>query len=47
MEVHISDARKVYTTSDPNEVNEMLEDGWLLADVTRGNLKYLFLLIKV
>lgn len=47
MEINIRDARKVYTTSDEGKVNEMLQDGWTLVDVTRGNLKYLFLLVKV
>lgn len=47
MEVNIQDAYKVATTSDPDEVNKMLEEGWRLADVTRGNLKYLFLLIRL
>lgn len=47
MEINIQDANEVYTTTDPNEVNEMPVTGWVLADVTRGNLKYLFLLIRL
>ncbi|WP_270167499.1 hypothetical protein [Paenibacillus sp. SYP-B4298] len=47
MEINIQDAREVFTTTDEVAVNSMLKDGWILADVTRGNLKYLFLLIRL
>ncbi|WP_165867284.1 hypothetical protein [Paenibacillus pinisoli] len=47
MEINVSDAKEVFTTADEEKVNEMLNEGWVLADVTRGNLKYLFLLVRV
>lgn len=47
MEINVSDAKEVFTTVDEEKVNELLDDGWVLADVTRGNLKYLFLLVRI
>jgi hypothetical protein len=47
MDIHPIDVQEVYTTSDEEKVNEMLRDGWILLDATRGNLKYLFLLARI
>ncbi len=47
MEIRIEDAKEVYTTTSEEDVNEKLNDGWTLIDVTRGNLKYLFLLVRI
>lgn len=47
MDINLVDAKEVFTTSDEEQVNQMIKEGWNLVDVTRGNLKYLFLLIRV
>lgn len=47
MEINLTDAKEVFTTSNEEEVNQMIEEGWHLIDVTRGNLKYLFLLVRI
>ncbi len=47
MEISFSDVKEIYQTSDEEKVNELLDEGWILADATRGNLKYLFLLVRV
>ncbi|MFD2116387.1 hypothetical protein ACFSTH_08120 [Paenibacillus yanchengensis] len=47
LEIGFSDVKEILQTSDEEQVNEMLEDGWILLDATRGNLKYLFLLVRV
>lgn len=47
MQIEFSDVKEIYQTSDEEKVNELLEEGWILLDATRGNLKYLFLVARV
>lgn len=47
MDINPNDVKEVYTTSDEDDVNKMLTEGWILLDATRGNLKYLFLLVRI
>lgn len=47
MDINPNDVKEVYTTSNEEKVNEMLKEGWVLLDATRGNLKYLFLLARI
>jgi hypothetical protein len=47
LEISLQDAREICETTDAEEVNEKLSDGWILMDATRGNLKYSFLLIRI
>jgi hypothetical protein len=45
--IYPNEIRKLHETTDVNEVNEMLEDGWILYAVTRGNLKFSYLLVQI
>jgi len=47
LDINPNDVKEVYTTSDEETVNKMLTEGWILLDATRGNLKYLFLLVRI
>lgn len=47
MDINPWDVKELFQTSDEEQANELINDGWLLYDVTRGNLKYLFLLVRI
>lgn len=47
LDIQLTDAKEVFTTTDEEKVNELLGEGWVLFDVTRGNLKHSFLLIRI
>ncbi|MHA6484511.1 hypothetical protein ACX1C1_21675 [Paenibacillus sp. strain BS8-2] len=47
MEVHPTEVKELFETTDQEEANKRLRDGWILFDVTRGNLKHSFLLVKI
>lgn len=45
--IYPNEIREVYETSDTTEVNEKLADDWILYAVTRGNLKFQYLLVRI
>jgi hypothetical protein len=45
--IYPNEITKLHETTDVKEVNEMLADGWILYAVTRGNLKFSYLLVRV
>jgi len=47
MEIDWTLVTKTKKTRDCDEVNQLLKEGWKLADVTRGNLDHSFLLVRM
>jgi len=47
LDINPWDVKELFQTSNEEKANELINDGWLLYDVTRGNLKYLFLLVRI
>ena len=45
--VYPNEIKEVFETSDVEEVNARLADDWILYAVTRGNLKFSFLLVRI
>ncbi|MEK3882384.1 hypothetical protein [Paenibacillus sp. PL2-23] len=47
LEINPWDVKELFQTADEDKANELLREGWILYDVTRGNLKYMFLLARI